>query len=100
MCVKRIIIEFYSIFQINTRGDPCALDGSLQVLTSTDVILEQYYRLFWSTDTKFRWTRFHEPGTTRGTMREIRVTHATSFWRLSIEWKSLSTFIDATRMQI
>jgi len=96
MYVKRIIIEFYSIFQINTRGDPCALDGSLQVLTSTDVILEQYHGLFWSTDTKFRWTRFHEPGT----MREIRVTHATSFWRLSIEWKSLSTFIDATRMQI
>lgn len=52
----------YSIFQIvNVCGDPCALGGSLQVLTSIDAnILERYHtRLFRSADTKFRQARFH-----------------------------------------
>lgn len=57
------------------------LDGSLHVLTSIDTnrILEQYHRLFRSTDTKFRCPHFHAQGTTRGTMHEMRVTHAMSF---------------------
>lgn len=38
LCVKRIIIELFNIFQIvNVCDGPCALGGSLQVLTSIDV---------------------------------------------------------------